>query len=200
MGTNFYVMPKQRLDVYHHLAWRTFFRRLGIEDASAQQVMRDLMLEHSSKMEAGGTPPVLMDSALHSEDFDELEQLSKELHIGKAGFGWCFSLHVIPELGLDSWKAWKDHLSQPEMIIQDEDGDLLSLEQMVAWVEHRKGREPWEKSRLNPPLGYSSWSQFHRFNHSFEGPDGLLRHQVDGRHNCIANGEGPWDLITGDFS
>ena len=31
------------------------------------------------------------------------------------------------------------------------------------------------------------------------GPNGLLRHKVDGIH-CVKNGEGTWDCLIGEFS
>lgn len=33
------------------------------------------------------------------------------LHIGKSSAGWCFSLHVIPELGLNDWPEWEAWLA-----------------------------------------------------------------------------------------
>lgn len=121
---------------------------------------------------------------------------SGPLHIGKSAAGWCFSLHVIPEEGLNSLADWEARWSKHGARIVDEYGEEVSPEAMRRCVAERgvEGRD-WEAS----PWGYQSWWAFHAENHSEKGPRGLLRHRIDGRH-CIGHGEGTWDLIAGCFS
>jgi len=133
------------------------------------------------------------------------------LHIGKSSGGWCFSLHVRrPEDA--EWdqtpadlKGWQE-LWASGGEITDENGETLTVAQMLDWITKRGSNADgicntdryWEGT-FSP---YRSAEEFHRLNHSQVwplGPNNLLRHQLDGRH-CIGHGEGPWDLIIGDFS
>ena len=94
-----------------------------------------------------------------------------ELHIGKSSGGWCFALHVIPDEGINSLDDWKARFALPGSSIQNEYGDVTTVEEMLSIIteRERQGRLP-------------------------------LRHDpVDGRH-CIGHGEGTWDLIAGEFS
>jgi hypothetical protein len=113
------------------------------------------------------------------------------LHIGKSSAGWCFSLHVIPDSGLNSLEDW-EHLF-PDGYIRDEYGQHISPAGMSDVIRNRgRARKP------ERPLGYESWDDFHRVNQSEPGPKGLLRHRL-GTH-CVGHGEGTWDLIPGEFS
>lgn len=120
------------------------------------------------------------------------------LHIGKSSLGWCFSLHVIPELGLTDWPEWEAFLTRQGVTITDEYKAEIDLRELIAVVTERsmppKNDRWWEFGNY-----YRDEADFHRQNHSFMGPNNLLRHKVDGTH-CIGNGEGTWDLIAGAFS
>jgi hypothetical protein len=110
------------------------------------------------------------------------------LHIGKSSAGWCFSLHVIPELGLHDWPDWEDYLAQPRVTITDEYQDTMSLEDLRLVVMARQ----WPADRTQSATWYAE-------NAAEPGPAGLARARVDGRH-CVGHGAGTWDLICGEFS
>jgi hypothetical protein len=113
-------------------------------------------------------------------------------HIGKSSAGWCFSLHIYPDAGIDNLAAWEARWSSG--VIKNEYGDTITPERMrQAITERGPGRSN------DHPYGYADWEQFHAMNRSQSGPNGLLRHQIDERH-CIGHGEGTWDLIVGEFS
>lgn len=114
------------------------------------------------------------------------------IHIGKASAGWCFSLHVIPERGLNSLDDWKRAWSADGCVIVDEYGSEISPAEMEDIICNRKRRET-----VCPP-GYLDWAHFHAINFSESGPNGLVRHQI-GRH-CIGHGDGAYDLMPGEFS
>ena len=40
------------------------------------------------------------------------------LHIGKSSAGWCFSLHVIPEEGINTLDDWRTRWGTPGTIIR----------------------------------------------------------------------------------
>ena len=116
-------------------------------------------------------------------------------HIGKSSFGWCFSLRVYPEeanehgngaiLDLDGWKtAWSD----PKFVIVDEYGTEIHPDDMLTYITNRS----WHASNVKDELWYEQ-------NHACPGPNGLVRHKVDGRF-CIGHGDGTWDYIVGEFS
>ena len=122
----------------------------------------------------------------------ELE-LEEGLHIGKSSAGWCFSLHVIPEEGLNSWDEWKAHLSDKRIV--DEYGAEFTLEELRKRVEDRRFAS---RSNKTVPIGYTSWKDFHDKNHSQPGPNGLSRPRLG--PFCTGHGEGTWDYMRGEFS
>jgi len=116
----------------------------------------------------------------------------EKLHIGKSSAGWCFGLHVIEDLGLNSLDDWMPFLEEGE--ISSEYGDIVSCKSMLALIKDRS-----RNNSTKIPMGYSSWDEFHRLNHSIDGPCNLLRSAIDGSH-CVGHGEGTWDLIASEFS
>lgn len=117
----------------------------------------------------------------------------KELHIGKSSAGWCFSLHVIPEEGLNNLADWEKRFFLDGITeIKNEYHELVSKKEMLSIIADRSWKEQ------ESPYGYRDWADFHRSNYSTAGPKGLVRHAI-GSH-CIGHGEGTWDLVTGEFS
>ena len=115
--------------------------------------------------------------------FDEDDRL----HIGKSSAGWCFGLHVIPERGLNSLADWKQHLSSPDIIIEDEYGNRVAFKEMISIIS--------ERHRPDPP----DWDQEqYATNHAEPGPNNMIRHKIS--QYCVGHGEGSWDLIPGYFS
>ena len=135
-----------------------------------------------------------MNFYLRTKACDHCGRGDEPLHIGKSSWGWCFGLHVIPERGLNSLDDWKREWSKEGVLIEDEEGCVLTPEEMVYRIVDRKGKCKWTRS----PGGYRTWDEFHDRNHSEPGPRGLLRHRI-GRY-CVGHGRGTWDLIPGDFS
>ena len=97
------------------------------------------------------------------------EHDAQERHIGKSSFGWCFSLHVYPEEGIDSLSDWIRLFAHEGSIVFDEYGREIDAHEMMKVITERKH-----------PKGQP-----------------LLRHTD--RH-CVAQGEGTWDCIVGEFS
>jgi hypothetical protein len=119
---------------------------------------------------------------------------AEPLHIGKSSAGWCFSLHVIPERGINDLEDWEALWSRPGCVIKNEYGETLTPDEMKLCITER-GRIGLASS---VPYGYRSWHEFYTSNQAKLGPNGLVRHVV-GRH-CLKHGEGTWDCITGEFS
>lgn len=111
----------------------------------------------------------------------------ERLHIGKSSAGWCFSLHVIPEMGIHSLDDWKTFLQQGDVFIEDEDHTAWGLTELLERITNRRRDKPVEWTQENLER-----------NHAELGPNNLVRHRLG--HGCIGHGEGTWDLITGDFS
>lgn len=95
----------------------------------------------------------------------------EKLHIGKSSWGWAFTLHVIPEEGINTLEDWERILSGENVGIYDEYGDNVSLADLLDTIKDRDKK----------------W------------PTGARRHDIDGIH-CIGHGEGSWDYIKGEFS
>jgi hypothetical protein len=109
----------------------------------------------------------------------------RRIHIGKSSAGWCFSLHVIPEEGINTLDDWISLWGQPGMQIEDEYGRVIDIENMERIITKR-----------------SFMQSFGTFDHTDDiaqpGPNGLVRFKI-GNH-CVAHGDGTWDCIEGDFS
>jgi hypothetical protein len=112
----------------------------------------------------------------------------EKLHIGKSSAGWCFSLHVDPDEGINNLADWQALWSAPDARIVDEYGREKSPDEMLSTITERG----WpNRDRDFPP-------DFYRSNHAEPGPNNLLRHQI-GRY-CVGHGDGTYDLIPGEFS
>lgn len=112
-------------------------------------------------------------------------------HLGKSSHGWCFALHVYPEVGINDLGDWESDLETGAIV--NEYGDVLTKSEMMKIITERKFRE------LKPiDLSGHTEEQFHLFNGSEMRPNGLLRHRVD--KFCISHGSGTWDCCVGKFS
>jgi hypothetical protein len=112
----------------------------------------------------------------------------EKLHIGKSSAGWCFSLHVDSDEGINSLADWQALWSAPDARIVDEYGRETSPDEMLSTITERA----W------PKRDQEHSPEFLRSNHAEPGPNNLLRHQI-GRH-CVGHGDGTYDLIPGEFS
>lgn len=122
------------------------------------------------------------------------------LHIGKSSGGWCFSLHVIPEEGINSYNDWKERWSRQGSFILNEHGRAIAIPEMKVIINERscdRRNDDWNYSWWGS--SYNSERDFHRYNNSERGPNFLLRHQIDGKH-CLGHGPGTYDYIAGEFS
>ena len=60
------------------------------------------------------------------------------LHIGKSSVGWCFALHVIPEMGINDLDDWVPIFIDPERVIIDEYREPVELLKMMATITARR--------------------------------------------------------------
>lgn len=119
---------------------------------------------------------------------------SETLHIGKSSFGWCFSLHIIPDEGITSLEDWKE--IWPQGRIENEYGEAQTPEEMLAVIMDRKREDPVDWTRAHSDA--RTLSDFLNENGAtIDEKYNLLRHRLSGY--CIANGDGPYDLFPGDF-
>ncbi len=115
----------------------------------------------------------------------------KPKHIGKSSAGWCFSLHIEPENGINDLPDWERMWNIPGSWIVDEYGQRVTVEEMRKEITERGREGRWH----DKPFGYDSWEQFHARNYSLPGPKGLLRHGHGSQP-----GAGTWDLCRGEFN
>lgn len=109
------------------------------------------------------------------------------LHIGKSSGGWCFSLHVIPERGINDLWDWFDLFLDPDRIIINEYRDNVSIADMMRTITQRSRAES------------NSWNaDMMQKNRAETGPANLVRHRIG--EGCVSHGIGTWDCITGRFS
>ena len=100
------------------------------------------------------------------------------LHIGKSSYGWCFSLHIIPERGINSLEDWVGLWGQPGTKILNEYDEEVLPEDMLKIITTR-GPGKWAPERME-----------------------LQRHAPYHKENpgTVREGPGSYDLILGDFS
>lgn len=115
------------------------------------------------------------------------------MHIGKSSGGWCFSLHVGPfweeDINyLNSLESWRTVFNDPDRIILDEYGKVITSEEMMSIITIRSRDNASHRT-----------DEFYRQNSAEPGPNNLLRAKIDGYH-CVGHGEGTWDYIQGEFS
>ena len=114
-------------------------------------------------------------------------------HIGKSSGGWCFSLNIYPDDGINDLPDWERIWETQEGFIKDEYDRRIPVAEMREIIRERAC-----KRTAGSFTGYQSEAEFHRLNSSEPGPNGLLRHSI-GRF-CVKHGEGTWDCLVGDFS
>lgn len=125
------------------------------------------------------------------ESFWDLRGTEDCIHIGKSSAGWCFSLHIVPELGINTLKDWIGMFIEPDRIIIDEYRETVSFLDMIRIITNRSRPQSnsWDATMLER-------------NHAEPGPHGLVRHRIEFFEygGCVGHGEGTWDLIKGEFS
>ena len=110
-----------------------------------------------------------------------------EIHIGKSSGGWCFSLHVYPEDGINTLEDWQSLWNAPGAYIEDEYSTKISNNEMEKIITERS----WGTTTKD--LGW------YEENGAEPGPFSLARHKIDG-HHCVGHGPGTYDFMVGDFS
>ena len=150
-----------------------------------------------------------------SRDYDHLKKFIDDrphLHIGKSSMGWCFSMHVIPELKINSWADWRKFRTSYGVKIVDEDLEEVSILNLIDRVENRSCKRPlgkpediFEKPKddflKNLYKGIETWGDFYKQNSAIPGPNNLLRHDMNAKYSsCVGYGEGTWDYLTGEYS
>lgn len=108
------------------------------------------------------------------------------LHIGKSSAGWCFSLRVHPELGINDLPDWQERFAREGSFIRNEYGEMITHREMLEQITER-ARET--------PIGMTPWELGQ--NDAENGPGNLLRHRL-GR-GCVKHGAGMWDCIDREF-
>ena len=112
------------------------------------------------------------------------------LHIGKSSAGWCFSLHIIPEEGINDLSDWEKVWDSEEGKIFDEYNNEILIIEMLDIIKNRSS--PKQEFNTQRTEGW------YMENSACPGPNGLVRHRI-GRY-CVKHGEGTWDCIPGEFS
>ena len=126
------------------------------------------------------------------ESFWDLRGTEDCIHIGKSSMGWCFSLHVVPELGINTLEEWIRMFIDPDRVIVDEYRQTVSFLDMIGIITQRSRPQP------------NGWdAQTMARNHAEPGPNNLVRHRreyTERGRGCVRHGEGTYDYIFGEVS
>jgi len=109
------------------------------------------------------------------------------LHIGKSSAGWAFTLHIMPEEGINDLFDWIKRWDAPGARIVDEYGRAISSYEMLKIVVDRHRPEV-------PAMTATKLRQ----NHAFVGANNMLVHVTD-RHS-EPHGVVMWSRCKGEFS
>ena len=127
------------------------------------------------------------------------------LHIGKSSFGWCFSLHVMPERGINDLQDWIALIEQrtDRAVIKNEYGDRLNVHELINIIADRSHPVPIAETYENSKkAGWypdtASFKDYLDLHHADLHPNNLLRRSIEG--TVIGHGSGTWDCVLGDFS
>ena len=104
----------------------------------------------------------------------DISEEQEDIHIGKSSFGWCFSLHV----------------SRPNY----ETIDNLP-ESLDGWISLFLNNKYMIVDECNNKI--DSAEMIKRITERCNSL-GTKRHPID--KYCIGHGDGPWDLMVGEFS
>jgi hypothetical protein len=71
---------------------------------------------------------------------DKCGRGGEKIHIGKSSGGWPFSVHIIPEDGLNNWQDWVSRLENGASIIDEYDRkiSLTELDELVKFKRRHK--------------------------------------------------------------
>ena len=124
-----------------------------------------------------------------SDSHRDLRGTEEFIHIGKSSLGWCFSLHVVPEFGINTYEDWVRMFIDPDRIIISEYNEVIPYTKMISIITARARPDPctWDAERLAR-------------NYAEPGPNNLVRHRIDPENGCVGHGEGSYDYISGEFS
>lgn len=160
-----------------------------------------------------GTNYYLVEKNTERDEEDDIAKMLEPshilLHIGKSSAGWCFSLHVYPERGINNIQDWKNFLKEQSLDNEDfaiinEYYEYMSITSLFDIIENRRSDQSWEDfdEKLRDPntifYNYHSLNEFLDKNTAIKGPNNLLRHRIS--NHCIGHGEGTYDYIIGEFS
>lgn len=113
-------------------------------------------------------------------------------HLGKSSGGWVFSLKIYPLDGIHNWDDWLKIFETRVVHIWDEYDRPVSVEDFITTVTDRS----WGRNNIGNAQDFKEYC--HR-NRCLPGPNGLMRHIIDGRH-CTGHGGGTYDYMIGEFS
>jgi len=68
---------------------------------------------------------------------DHCGRAHERLHIGKSSAGWCFSLHVDPDNGINDLDDWVRLWSEPGATIVNEYGETIAPDAMLKIITER---------------------------------------------------------------
>ena len=127
---------------------------------------------------------------------DKCGRAEETLHIGKSSYGWCFSLHIYPERGINTLADWEEKFKVVNSNIIDEEDRVISVPEMLSIIKDRRGNINLEEKPFLS-FHYKSFEDFLYKNSAERGHCNLLRHRIG--NFCVKHGEGTYDYIIGDF-
>lgn len=117
-------------------------------------------------------------------------------HIGRSSYGWCFALHVMPEIGIHNLDDWINLINNGVYTIMDEYYEIVSVDTLLEIILGRRAGHWCAETLPTNPDPRDTYPILYHPNHPT-----LRRHIVDGDF-CIAHGpnDATYDCIIGIFS
>lgn len=126
------------------------------------------------------------------EPCDKCGHQPSRLHIGKSSYGWYFTMHIIPEEGINTLGDWIKLMESGRQIV-DEYGQKLTVGDMMDVIVNRKRPDPYVS-------GYKPTAKTLKENDAvWCSRYNLMRYSLNSGF-AYGHGDGCWTYVAGDFS
>lgn len=75
-------------------------------------------------------------------------------HLGKSSAGWQFLFADCPALGVSTYAGWREILSRPGVVLRNEYGDEITMEQLDDIVQSKRVDNAGTTGERTDPEGY----------------------------------------------
>lgn len=172
MGTNFYAHIKAKYKPFDYTDPASSMYEKLDDDPKVAELTNGYVWNHTYYKDVDGL----------NNDYHHV------LHIGKASFGWHFSLCIYPPIGINNLDDWKKIWSSDNCEIYTEYNEKISEEEVMSYIVDRQypgekdeakilkhNNDMFEKQGIG--RRFDSYEQYLLYNGVARGKNGLWAHK-----------------------